>query len=87
MPGMPSRRGFALPVRVVGSHLDAGWVAQGDVGGARTLQKKWTTFLKAHLVCSAPEQQLHFNRLQAVFTLPGASWQDTTFFGVFQARW
>ncbi|NXS54956.1 SEM4C protein, partial [Brachypteracias leptosomus] len=62
-------------------------VCKGDVGGARTLQKKWTTFLKARLVCSAPEQQLHFNRLQAVFTLPGARWQDTTFFGVFQARW
>ncbi|KFQ44038.1 Semaphorin-4C, partial [Nestor notabilis] len=46
-------------------------VCKGDVGGARTLQKKWTTFLKARLVCSAPEQQLHFNRLQAVFTLPG----------------
>ncbi|NWZ73871.1 SEM4C protein, partial [Acrocephalus arundinaceus] len=59
----------------------------GDVGGARTLQKKWTSFLKARLVCSAPEQQLHFNRLQAVFTLPGARWQDTVFFGVFQARW
>ncbi|NWI24378.1 SEM4C protein, partial [Sula dactylatra] len=62
-------------------------VCKGDVGGARTLQKKWTTFLKARLVCSAPEQQLHFNRLQAVYTLPGADWQDTTFFGVFQARW
>ncbi|NXH31230.1 SEM4C protein, partial [Myiagra hebetior] len=61
--------------------------AQGDVGGARTLQKKWTSFLKARLVCSAPEQQLHFNRLQAVFTLPGARWQDTAFFGVFRARW
>ncbi|XP_062452769.1 semaphorin-4C [Rhea pennata] len=62
-------------------------VCKGDVGGARTLQKKWTTFLKARLVCSAPEQQLHFNRLQAVFTLPGADWQDTAFFGVFRARW
>ncbi|NXF56507.1 SEM4C protein, partial [Oceanites oceanicus] len=62
-------------------------VCKGFFGGARTLQKKWTTFLKARLVCSAPEQQLHFNRLQAVFTLPGADWQDTTFFGVFQARW
>ncbi|XP_064256551.1 semaphorin-4C [Passer domesticus] len=62
-------------------------VCKGDVGGARTLQKKWTSFLKARLVCSAPEQQLHFNRLQAVFTLPGARWQDTAFFGVFQARW
>ncbi|NXE30638.1 SEM4C protein, partial [Ardeotis kori] len=62
-------------------------VCKGDVGGARTLQKKWTTFLKARLVCAAPEQGLHFNRLQAVFTLPGADWQGTTFFGVFQARW
>uniref|UniRef100_A0A8C2TN23 Semaphorin 4C n=1 Tax=Coturnix japonica TaxID=93934 RepID=A0A8C2TN23_COTJA len=59
----------------------------GDVGGARTLQKKWTTFLKARLLCSAPEQQLHFNRLQAVFTLHGDGWQHTAFFGVFQARW
>ncbi|KAM4756234.1 semaphorin-4C isoform 2-T2 [Cyanocitta cristata] len=62
-------------------------VCKGDVGGARTLQKKWTSFLKARLLCSAPEQQLHFNRLQAVFTLPGARWQDTAFFGVFRARW
>ncbi|XP_040545413.1 semaphorin-4C [Gallus gallus] len=62
-------------------------VCKGDVGGARTLQKKWTTFLKARLLCSAPEQQLHFNRLQAVFTLPGDRWQETAFFGVFQARW
>ncbi|RLV62363.1 hypothetical protein DV515_00019393, partial [Chloebia gouldiae] len=48
---------------------------------ARQGDKKWTSFLKARLVCSAPEQQLHFNRLQAVFTLPGARWQDTAFFG------
>uniref|UniRef100_A0A8C5TJF6 Sema domain-containing protein n=1 Tax=Malurus cyaneus samueli TaxID=2593467 RepID=A0A8C5TJF6_9PASS len=60
-------------------------VCKGDVGGARTLQKKWTTFLKARLLCSAPEQQLHFNRLQSVFTLRGPRWQDTAFFGVFQA--
>uniref|UniRef100_A0A8C4VI59 Semaphorin 4C n=1 Tax=Gopherus evgoodei TaxID=1825980 RepID=A0A8C4VI59_9SAUR len=62
-------------------------VCKGDVGGARTLQKKWTTFLKARLVCSIPEQQLHFNRLQAVYTLEGTTWHDTTFFGLFQARW
>ncbi|NXF96175.1 SEM4C protein, partial [Eubucco bourcierii] len=61
--------------------------AQGDVGGARTLQKKWTTFLKARLECAVPEQQLHFGRLQAVCTLPAARWQDTAFLGVFQARW
>lgn len=83
---MQSWRGLVQPAKVpVLPSCPLG--AQGDVGGARTLQKKWTTFLKARLVCSAPEQQLHFNRLQAVFTLPGADWQDTTFFGVFQARW
>ncbi|XP_069475167.1 semaphorin-4C [Ambystoma mexicanum] len=65
-------------------------VCKGDVGGARILQKKWTTFLKARLVCSDPEQQLHFNHIQAVFTLSedgsnGAN--GTSFYGVFQARW
>ncbi|XP_074838072.1 semaphorin-4C [Carettochelys insculpta] len=62
-------------------------VCKGDMGGARTLQKKWTTFLKARLACAVPEQQLHFGRLQAVFTLAGATWRDTAFFGLFQARW
>ncbi|XP_054030879.1 semaphorin-4C [Dryobates pubescens] len=62
-------------------------VCKGDVGGARTLQRKWTTFLKARLVCAAPELRLHFNRLAAVCTLPAPRWQDTAFLGVFQARW
>lgn len=62
-------------------------VCKGDVGGARTLQRKWTTFLKARLACSAPGWQLYFNRLQALHTLQGASWHNTTFFGVFRARW
>lgn len=62
-------------------------ICQGDMGGARTLQKKWTTFLKAQLVCSAPEWKVYFNQLRAVHTLLGTSWHNTTFFGVFQARW
>lgn len=62
-------------------------VCKGDVGGARTLQKKWTTFLKARLVCSAPDWQLHFNQLRALHTLQGVSWHNTTFFAVFRARW
>ncbi|OWK10206.1 SEMA4C, partial [Cervus elaphus hippelaphus] len=62
-------------------------VCKGDVGGARTLQRKWTTFLKARLVCSAPDWQLYFNRLQALYTLQDTSWHNTTFFGVFRARW
>lgn len=62
-------------------------ICQGDMGGARTLQKKWTTFLKARLVCSAPDWKVYFNQLRAVHTLLGASWHNTTFFAVFQARW
>ncbi|XP_041612713.1 semaphorin-4C isoform X3 [Vulpes lagopus] len=62
-------------------------VCKGDMGGARTLQRKWTTFLKARLVCSAPDWQLYFNQLQALHTLQEASWHNTTFFGVFRARW
>ncbi|XP_007907401.1 semaphorin-4C [Callorhinchus milii] len=62
-------------------------VCKGDLGGARTLQKKWTTFLKARLVCSVPEQQLHFNKLQTIYTLTGSTWRHTLFFGIFRARW
>uniref|UniRef100_A0A8C9PP64 Semaphorin 4C n=1 Tax=Spermophilus dauricus TaxID=99837 RepID=A0A8C9PP64_SPEDA len=62
-------------------------VCKGDMGGARTLQKKWTTFLKARLGGWAPSWQLYFNQLWAVHTLQGASWHNTTFFGVFRARW
>ncbi|XP_067857164.1 semaphorin-4C [Heptranchias perlo] len=62
-------------------------VCKGDLGGARTLQKKWTTFLKARLVCSVPEQQLHFNKIQTIYTLSDSNWQNTVFFGIFQAQW
>ncbi|XP_028653448.2 semaphorin-4C [Erpetoichthys calabaricus] len=60
-------------------------VCKGDVGGARTLQKKWTSFLKARLLCSIPHQHVHFNKVQAVFALGNG--QETIFFGIFQARW
>ncbi|XP_075714700.1 semaphorin-4C isoform X2 [Rhinoderma darwinii] len=62
-------------------------VCKGDLGGARTLQRKWTSFLKARLVCSIPELQLHFNLLQSVFTLRTGQWRSTQFYAVFQARW
>lgn len=57
------------------------------MGGARTLQRKWTTFLKAQLVCSAPGRQFYLNQLQALHTLQDTSWHNTTFFAVFRARW
>ncbi|KAJ8415412.1 hypothetical protein AAFF_G00423920 [Aldrovandia affinis] len=62
-------------------------VCKGDQGGMRTLQKKWTTFQKARLVCSLPERHVTFNNLRAVFTLPGPDWRSTAFFGIFHAQW
>lgn len=35
-------------------------VCKGDLGGERTLQKKWTSFLKARLECPVLESQLPF---------------------------
>uniref|UniRef100_A0A8B9I1Z4 Sema domain-containing protein n=1 Tax=Astyanax mexicanus TaxID=7994 RepID=A0A8B9I1Z4_ASTMX len=62
-------------------------VCKGDLGGTRTLQKKWTTFQKARLVCSIPERHITFNNLRAVFTLPSPDWKNTVFYGVFHAQW
>ncbi|XP_063304663.1 semaphorin-4C isoform X2 [Pelobates fuscus] len=62
-------------------------VCKGDQGGLRTLQRKWTSFLKARLLCSVPDIQLNFNLLQSVFTLHSDQWRSTQFYGVFQARW
>ncbi|KAA8581308.1 hypothetical protein FQN60_002889 [Etheostoma spectabile] len=41
-------------------------VCKNDWGGQRTLQRKWTSFLKARLVCSVPEYELHLNILRSV---------------------
>ncbi|XP_030605906.1 semaphorin-4B-like [Archocentrus centrarchus] len=63
-------------------------VCKDDVGGQRTLQKKWTSFAKAALLCQS-QKQLPFNILQDVFTLqpPEGSATDTLFYGVFTAQW
>lgn len=42
-------------------------VLQNDVGGLRSLTNKWTTFLKARLVCSIPGPEgvdTHFDELR-----------------------
>ncbi|XP_044062751.1 semaphorin-4B-like [Siniperca chuatsi] len=64
-------------------------VCKDDVGGQRTLQKKWTSFAKAPLLCQSPKQ-LPFNDLQDVFTLQppeGGDASDTLFYGVFNSQW
>uniref|UniRef100_A0A3B4A274 Sema domain-containing protein n=1 Tax=Periophthalmus magnuspinnatus TaxID=409849 RepID=A0A3B4A274_9GOBI len=60
-------------------------VCKGDKGGERVLQKKWTTFLKAQLLCSLPDDGFPFNIIQDMFVLKptGDSWESTVFYGVF----
>ncbi|XP_060937608.1 semaphorin-4A-like [Limanda limanda] len=64
-------------------------VCGDDSGGQRTLQKKWTSFAKASLLCQS-HKQLPFNTLQDVFTLQpqeGGNASDTLFYGVFTSQW
>ncbi|KAM6902847.1 semaphorin-4D isoform 1-T1 [Xenentodon cancila] len=62
-------------------------VCKGDLGGQRTLQKKWTSFLKAKLVCSMPELNFVFNVVHDVFILKGTDWKETVFYGIFTSQW
>uniref|UniRef100_A0A671YQ24 Sema domain, immunoglobulin domain (Ig), short basic domain, secreted, (semaphorin) 3bl n=1 Tax=Sparus aurata TaxID=8175 RepID=A0A671YQ24_SPAAU len=53
-------------------HTRIGRVCANDVGGQRVLVNKWSTFIKARLVCSVPGPHgidTHFNQLEDVFLL------------------
>ncbi|KAM9101278.1 semaphorin-4D-like isoform 2-T6 [Sarcophilus harrisii] len=62
-------------------------VCKGDLGGKRLLQKRWTSFLKASLICSLPESDFHFNIVQDVFLLKTGDWRETIFYGIFMQQW
>uniref|UniRef100_A0A4W4GDX3 Sema domain-containing protein n=1 Tax=Electrophorus electricus TaxID=8005 RepID=A0A4W4GDX3_ELEEL len=64
-------------------------VCKGDKGGERVLQKKWTTFLKAQLLCSLPDDGFPFNIIQDMFVLTPKKddWKSTVFYGVFTSQW
>ncbi|XP_077595122.1 semaphorin-4G [Stigmatopora nigra] len=62
-------------------------VCKTDWGGQRTLQRKWTSFLKARLVCLVPEYELYLNVLRGVFVLRGADAQSSVVYGVFGLEW
>ncbi|XP_028819978.1 semaphorin-4A isoform X2 [Denticeps clupeoides] len=64
-------------------------VCTSDIGGQRTLQKRWTTFAKAQLLCHS-DGELPYNVIEDVVTLPpaeGASADDTLFYGIFSSQW
>ncbi|XP_028817602.1 semaphorin-4E [Denticeps clupeoides] len=57
-------------------------VCKGDMGGQRTLQRKWTSFLKARLDCPVPELSLPYV-VQDVFLLRRPNWRESLFYAVF----
>uniref|UniRef100_A0A8C7R1P3 Sema domain-containing protein n=1 Tax=Oncorhynchus mykiss TaxID=8022 RepID=A0A8C7R1P3_ONCMY len=64
-------------------------VCTSDIGGQRTLQRRWTTFAKAQLLCQS-DNELPYNVIQDIVTLPppeGAPVDDTLFFGIFSSQW
>uniref|UniRef100_A0A672K6I1 Semaphorin-4E-like n=1 Tax=Sinocyclocheilus grahami TaxID=75366 RepID=A0A672K6I1_SINGR len=60
-------------------------VCKGDMGGQRTLQRKWTSFLKARLDCSVPEPSLPYI-IQDVFHVRHKKWRKSVFYAVFTSQ-
>ncbi|XP_047637631.1 semaphorin-4F isoform X3 [Phacochoerus africanus] len=63
-------------------------VCAGDLGGRKTLQQRWTTFLKADLLCPGPEHGRASSVLQDMAILrpePGAG--TPIFYGIFSSQW
>ncbi|CAJ1051155.1 semaphorin-3D [Xyrichtys novacula] len=61
-------------------------VCKNDVGGKRSLINRWTTFLKARLVCSVPGPSgvdTQFDELEDIFILENKDPQNPTIYGVF----
>ncbi|XP_003921198.1 semaphorin-3E [Saimiri boliviensis] len=63
-----------------------GRLCVNDIGGQRILVNKWSTFLKARLVCSVPGTNridTYFDELEDVFLLPTRDHKNPVIFGLF----
>ncbi|XP_031794511.1 semaphorin-3E [Sarcophilus harrisii] len=63
-----------------------GRVCANDMGGQRILVNKWSTFLKARLVCSVPGMNgidTHFDELEDIFLLQTRDNKNPVIFGLF----
>uniref|UniRef100_A0A8C8H6X7 Uncharacterized protein n=1 Tax=Oncorhynchus tshawytscha TaxID=74940 RepID=A0A8C8H6X7_ONCTS len=63
-----------------------GQLCKNDFGGHRSLVNKWTTFLKARLVCSVPGLNgidTHFDELQDVFLMSSKDPKNPLIYAVF----
>ncbi|KAM6306527.1 semaphorin-4G [Aegotheles albertisi] len=54
-------------------------VCKSDVGGKKILQRKWTSFMKARLVCYIP----YYEVLRSVCSLDEGGWASTVFYATF----
>uniref|UniRef100_A0A8D0BQP1 Semaphorin-3D-like n=1 Tax=Salvator merianae TaxID=96440 RepID=A0A8D0BQP1_SALMN len=67
-------------------HARVARVCKNDAGGKRSLINRWSTFLKARLVCSVPSLQgteTHFDQLEDVFLLHTRNAQNPLVYGLF----
>ncbi|KAF6106126.1 ssemaphorin 4F [Phyllostomus discolor] len=63
-------------------------VCAGDLGGRKTLQQRWTTFLKADLLCPGPEHGRASSVLQDMAILrPKTGVGTPIFYGIFSSQW
>uniref|UniRef100_A0A3Q3B048 Sema domain, immunoglobulin domain (Ig), short basic domain, secreted, (semaphorin) 3Aa n=1 Tax=Kryptolebias marmoratus TaxID=37003 RepID=A0A3Q3B048_KRYMA len=63
-----------------------GQLCKNDLGGHRSLVNKWTTFLKARLICSVPGINgidTHFDELQDVFLMSSKDPKNPVIYAVF----
>ncbi|KAM8883600.1 semaphorin-3aa isoform 1-T1 [Synchiropus picturatus] len=63
-----------------------GQLCKNDMGGHRSLVNKWTTFLKARLMCSVPGVNgidTHFDELQDVFLMSSKDPKNPVVYAVF----
>ncbi|KAJ8385752.1 hypothetical protein AAFF_G00182700 [Aldrovandia affinis] len=67
-------------------HTMVARVCPNDIGGQRSLVNKWSTFLKARMVCSVVEPdgtETHFDELESIFLLETDHPKNLLVFGVF----
>ncbi|KFO37541.1 Semaphorin-3A [Fukomys damarensis] len=68
------------------THARIGQICKNDFGGHRSLVNKWTTFLKARLICSVPGPSgidTPFDELQDVFLMNSKDPKNPIVYGVF----
>ncbi|XP_071216439.1 semaphorin-4E-like [Salvelinus alpinus] len=75
---------FDLPDQIRVSRVAR--VCKGDMGGQRTLQQKWTSYLKARLDCPVPLEPSLPAIIQDIFLLKDQDWRKSVFYAVFSPQ-